>query len=133
MKAEYDSGGKEMIEQFFDRMWEDATRRVRTLGVRPAQTRSLLLFAARVQCSGGGGGGVSALQAQARTEGLSVTTRLLPVCVWCVCASKQVPELTVNKHLKTLQQHSFGALVNYDEGLARTDDKEHFLGSALWR
>ncbi len=34
MKADYEKGGKEMIEQFFDRLWEDATRRVRTLGVR---------------------------------------------------------------------------------------------------
>jgi len=39
----------------------------------------------------------------------------------------------VNKHLKKLQQHSFGALVNYDEGFERSDDHEQTLGSALWR
>lgn len=38
-----------------------------------------------------------------------------------------VPELTVNKHLKQLQQVSFGALISYDNGLAQ--DHDTFAGT----
>jgi hypothetical protein len=41
-----------------------------------------------------------------------------------------VPELTVNKHLKELQKITFGALVNYDHGMANGTDE---LAGALYR
>ena len=44
-----------------------------------------------------------------------------------------VQELTVNKHLKELQQVSFGAMISYDNGLQDPDDPLDALAGALYR
>ena len=50
-------------------------------------------------------------------------------------SSKQVPELTVNKHLTSVQKYSFASAVSYDHALSHTDADERIdaLAGALWR
>merc|ERR1719198_461260 len=46
-----------------------------------------------------------------------------------------VPELTVNKHLTSVQKYSFASAVSYDHALSHTDADERIdaLAGALWR
>ncbi len=44
-----------------------------------------------------------------------------------------VHELTVNKHLTTVQKSCFTSAVSYDHGLTITNDENLELGSAIWR
>jgi cytochrome b pre-mRNA-processing protein 3 len=44
-----------------------------------------------------------------------------------------VHELTVNKHLATVQKSCFTSAVSYDHGLTITNDENLELGSAIWR
>ena len=58
---------------------------------------------------------------------------MVPVCTRA--PSRQVPELTVNKHLTSVQKYSFAAAVSYDHALSHADEEERIdaLAGALWR
>ena len=117
-------------EALFGAVLEQATHRgvAQAFGVQDAFRAEHALIVMHAWCVH------AALVADGSVEGKKLQEAMFDRC-WeqtvLMIRSLDVPEVTVNKHLKELQKVSFGAMVSYDTGLAEGGTEE--LAGALYR